>query len=513
MKNLLRRITPTTAIVGIACMASAMGQPPKAIAQETRPAVNPVPEAVIMFKNVNVFNGIDGELKNVDVLVVNNKIERIGKDLPTSGSYEIDAAEKVSREVAVNSHINANQYTVTINEKSGKTVKKTVAVQVVDGGGRTLMPGLIDSHVHLSLYTPFSVSRQTIDPWMSAVVGSERAQLMLMRGFTTVRDLGGASTYLTKAIDNGVIIGPRIYSANRMIAQTSGHGDMRAFLDPHPNLEGNKVTSYWEEYHTIIADGPDECLRAGRISLRNGAHFLKTFTSGGVTSEFDPLYMVQYTPSEIRAIRTASDQWKTYTTAHCFTDEGAKLAVENGVKCLEHVPMVSEETVKMLVDKGIFMELNVATILGRSLEELEAVMSPASFAKVKIAIEGQLKALESIAKYEDAKVVYGTDLVAPWGQPTLQAEDQLQLAEFGFYAKYFGNLRALRTATSTPGELCALTGPRNPYQEGKLGVIEEGAYADIILVDGNPLEDISIMSTDKNFHLVMKDGVIYKNEL
>lgn len=140
-------------------------------------------------------------------------------------------------------------------------------------------------------------------------------------------------------------------------------------------------------------------------------------------------------------------------------------------------------------------------------------MSPASFAKAKIAIEGQLIALEAIAKYPETKVVYGTDLVSPWGQATLQAEQALQLAEFPFYADYFGNFRALKAATGTGGELAALTGPNNPWQDGPLGVIEEGAYADILLVDGNPLEDINVMTDDVNFDLIMKDGSVYKNTL
>ncbi len=426
-----------------------------------------------LFTNVHVFDGMtDGRIENASVLVEGNLIKSVSEN-------SIDAA--------------------------GATV--------IDGGGRTLMPGLIDSHVHLSLYTPFAASRQNIDPYMAAILAAERYEAMLLRGFTTVRDLGGYTSYLNKGQNEGFLNGPRLYGAGRFISQTSGHGDMRAWNDPHPNIEGNGVTNYWEQYHTTIADGPDEVLRAGRISLRNGAHFLKIFTSGGVTSEFDPLHMTQYTPEEVQAAVQAADQWKTYVTAHAFTDEAVRLAVENGAKGVEHAPLITEDTAKMLEEKGIFVELNVATILGRSLEELEAVMSPASFAKVKIAIEGQLVALEAIAKYPDTKVVYGSDLVSPWGQATLQAEQALHLAEFPFYAEYFGNFRALRAATGTGGELAALTGPNNPWQEGPLGVIQEGAYADILLVDGNPLEDIMIMTSDENFDLIMKDGVIYKNEL
>lgn len=429
--------------------------------------------AQTLITNVHIFDGMnDGRIENASVLVEGNLIQRVSAD-----TIEADGAT------------------------------------VIDGGGRTLMPGLIDSHVHLSLYTPFAASRQTIDPFMAAILAAERYEAMLMRGFTTVRDLGGYTSYLNKGQNQGFLNGPRLYGAGRFISQTSGHGDMRAWNDPHPNIEGNGVTNYWEKYHTTIADGPDEVLRAGRISLRNGAHFLKIFTSGGVTSEFDPLHMTQYTPEEVQAAVKAADQWQTYITAHAFTDEAVRLAVDNGAKGVEHVPLITDDTARMLAEKGIFVELNVATILGRSLEELKAVMSPASFEKVKISIEGQLIALKAIAKYPETKVVYGSDLVSPWGQATLQAEQALQLAEFPFYAEYFGNYRALRAATGTGGELAALTGPNNPWQDGPLGVIKEGAYADILLVDGDPLQDIEVMTDDKNFDLIMKDGRIYKNTL
>lgn len=276
-----------------------------------------------LFTNVQVFDGMnDGRIENASVLVEGNLIKTVSTE-----AIEADGAT------------------------------------VIDGGGRTLMPGLIDSHAHLSLYTPFAASRQTIDPYMAAILAAERFEAMLSRGFTTVRDLGGYTSYLTRGQNEGFLHGPRLYGAGRFISQTSGHGDMRAWTDPHPNIEGNGVTNYWEQYHTTIADGADEVLRAGRISLRNGAHFLKIFTSGGVTSEFDPLHMTQYTPEEVQAAVKAADQWQTYVTAHAFTDEAVRLAVDNGAKGVEHVPLITDDTARMLAEKGIFVELNVATIL------------------------------------------------------------------------------------------------------------------------------------------------------
>ena len=426
-----------------------------------------------LIKNVNIFDGTSDQLAiGQDVLVENNLIKQVGTNLSPTDS-----------------------------------------TTVIDGGGRTLMPGLIDSHLHLSIYTPFSESRQKYDPFQAAVVAGVRCEKLLMRGYTTVRDLGGYSKYLTNAIEKGLIPGPRVYGAGRMISQTGGHGDMRGWNDPHPNIEGNGVTNYWERYHTTIADGPDEVLRAGRIALRNGAHFLKIFTSGGTSSEYDPLYMVQFTPEEIQAAVTAAKQYKTYVATHVYTDEGVKIAVENGVQVMEHIPLITEPTAKLLAEKGIISVMsNAVTLAPGQKEKLKANFSPESYAKALITLQGAEDALKAVIRHK-TKVAFGSDLVSTLDL-TIPYEEAMQLREFEVLDLYkMDPLQALAGFTSVGGELLKMTGPRNPWQDGPIGVIQEGAYADILIVDGNPMSDLKIMADDGNFKLIMKDGVIYKNNL
>lgn len=246
--------------------------------------------------------------------------------------------------------------------------------------------------------------------------------------------------------------------------------------------------------------------------LQNCFPFVLPQSPGGVSSEFDPLHMQQYSPAEIRAAVAVADQWKTYVTTHSFTDDAVRMAVEDGVRCIEHVPFISDEVAELLEKEGIFVEVNLSTVLGRPLSELQQILSPSSFAKLKIAIDGMTKAMVHIGRHKDIKLVYGSDLVAPWDK-TMSTEARLQLGEFAILEKYVGALRELRAATSLGGELAALTGPNNPWQEGPLGVVEEGAYADLLIVDSNPLEDISVMGNAGNFRVIMKDGIIYRNTL
>ncbi len=434
-------------------------------------AVSQEPPATTLFTNVRVFDGVTEGLTRTDVLVEGNLIRQVGSDIESSGAT------------------------------------------VIDGGGRTLMPGLIDSHLHLSIYTPFSQSRQTMDPFMTAVVSVKRVELLLKRGYTTVRDLGGYSKYLTDAINKGVIIGPRVFGAGRMISQTSGHGDMRGWNDPHPNIEGNGVINYWERYHTTIADGPDEFLRAGRIALRNGAHFLKVFTSGGTSSEFDPLYMVQSTAEELQAAVAAAKQWKTYVAVHAYTDEGVNHALDNGVAVIEHAPLITEPTVRRLKKEGVITVQSTATTLAPGQKErFKEIFSPESYAKALVTIDGADVSLKAIIKHE-AKVAFGSDLVSTL-DGTIPYEQEMQLREWEVLDAYgMPAIQALRGFTSVGGELLAMTGPRNPWQDGPVGVIQPGAYADILLVNGDPFESLLVMTDEENFHLVMKDGVIYKNTL
>jgi len=424
-----------------------------------------------LFRNVNVFDGKSDELAmSVDVLVEGNLIKQVDAGLQSASG-----------------------------------------AMVIDGDGRTLMPGLIDSHVHFTFYPPIaSVMRDELDPFFLGILAAPRAERFLMNGFTTVRDIGGPAKYIQKAIEYGIIIGPRVFPSEAVITQTRGHGDFRAYNDQHPNMTGGTY-HYMDRYLAIIADGPTEIRRGVRESLRNGATQIKTFTGGGVTSEFDPLYAVQYTPEEIRYIVEAAAQSKTYVSAHSHPDDGIRLAVENGIQCVEHGPFLSEKTAKLMAKKGTFLVPTTFGVLGTPLDVYETMLSPASFAKLKEVYEVYPTALRAAVKY-NVKMAYGTDFVGGWQDQATRDENQGK--EFLTLTKFMEPVAALKMATGNAGELAAMTGPNNPWQDGPLGVIKAGAYADILLIDGNPLEDIEIMTDpDSNFRIIMKDGKIYKNTL
>ncbi len=425
----------------------------------------------ILFKNVSIFDGTSEKLiTGKDVLIEGNLIKKIAAEIKAEGA------------------------------------------EVIDGGGRTIMPGLVDSHVHFSAFTPFAgEARATVDPFMAGAVGAVRAPAMLMRGVTSARDLGGPSYHLKKLIAEGVIAGPRITGAGTMITQTSGHGDFRDYNAKHPVISGEGPQHWYERYFSIISDGEDDVRRASRETLRNQANFLKLFTSGGITSEFDPLHMVQYSPAEIRTAVEVADQWGTYVATHTFNDAGVKMSVEAGVKNVEHVPLITDKTAKLLKKKGTYVGITAGSVLNRSLEDLKKIMNEKSYKKMLFATNSYKKALGYLADH-DAKIVIGTDLVSSW-QVTVEAEEEYQLLEPKALKPYFSNIQILRGVTSAGGELMQLAGKNQPYNDGPLGVIKEGAYADLLLVKGNPLKDVMVITDDKNFGIIMKDGKIYKNTL
>ena len=423
-----------------------------------------------LFINVKVFDGTSDTLKNQDVLVEDNLIKQVGGNIAPPDD-----------------------------------------AMVIDGGGRTLMPGMIDSHVHFTFYPPInSTMRNDLDPFFLGLLAGPRAERWLMNGFTTVRDAGGPSKYVQKAIESGLIIGPRVFPSEAVITQTRGHGDFRNVNDAHPNMSGGTY-HFMERYIGFIADGPTEIRRGVRESLRLGATQIKTFTGGGVTSEFDPLYAVQYTPEEIRYIVEAAAQSKTYVTAHSHPDDGIRLAVENGIQCIEHGPFMSEATAKLMAEKGTFFVPTTFAVLGVPMEYAKSILSSASFAKLKEVFDAYPAAMRA-ATMHNVKMAFGSDHVGGWQDQFVKDKDQGK--EFLTLVQFMDNVDALRMATSNAGELAAMTGPNNPWQEGRLGIIEEGAYADILIVDGNPLENIEILADpDNKINVIMKDGKFFKNTL
>ena len=428
--------------------------------------------AQTLFTNVNVFDGVNEQLiENANVLVEGNLIKTISADA-------IDAPNAT----------------------------------VLDGGGRTLMPGLHDMHTHISISRPVAGDNRTdMTPFLVGAVAAARAEGMLMNGFTTIRDIGGPAKYIQRAIDAGVVIGPRVLPTEAFITQTSGHGDFRNRTDPNPNINSRGSTNYIDQYYSCFADGPTEVRRCGREALGGGATQLKIFTGGGVASEKDPLHSVQFSAEEIQAAVATAAQWKTYVSAHAFTDESIMHAVENGVQVIEHGPLMTEESAILMAKKGTWLVPSVAAILDLDMETFKKISSPETYAKGLALVDGVAKEMEYAVKH-GVKMAFGTDLLADWENAVTY--DKSANVEFRYLAQFMPNVDALRMATGLAGQLHALSGPNTPYKDGPTGVIKKGAYADIILVNGNPLEDIDVMvEPGKNFVLIMKDGEIYKNTI
>jgi imidazolonepropionase-like amidohydrolase len=372
---------------------------------------------------------------------------------------------------------------------------------VIDGGGRVLMPGIIEAHTHLSLPLPISRVMNSEDWMYIATLAGKEAERILMRGWTTVRDIGGPTQGLAKAIDEGHAIGPRIYTSAMFISQTSGHGDFRALNDGHPNMGGSGNT--WGQRYALLADGPAEVSRAVRESLRHGATAIKVMAGGGISSEYDPIDTTQYSVEELRAAVEAAEQWNTYVAVHAYTDAAVRNALDAGVKVIEHGHLLSEDTLRLLKQKGAILSTQTFSFAKAFMGRLPSETA----AKAKIVLEG-VDNLMRTAKKLGIQVAFGTDAFGS------SRAFEGAVKEFGARLEWFTSLEILKQATSGNARLLALTGPRNPYQEGPLGVIEEGAYADLLIVDGNPLEDVRILEDyQNNIRLIMKDGVVYKNTL
>jgi imidazolonepropionase-like amidohydrolase len=388
----------------------------------------------------------------------------------------------------------------------GKLIKALVAssdkvadADVIDCGGRTLMPGMIDAHWHSILAAFSQMAAMTADIAYVHLVAAQEAERTVLRGFTTVRDVGGPSFALKRAIDEGRIPGPRIYPSGAMISQTSGHGDFRMRTElprtPQSNLSVTEQAGI-----SAIADGEAEVLRRVREQLMLGASQIKIMGGGGVASSYDPIDALQYTEPEMKAAVAAATDWGTYVAIHAYTSAAVRRALVCGVKSIEHGQLADEETVKRIADAGAWWSIQPF------LADADANTYPMPEQRqnqIMIA-EGTVRAIELGRKY-NVKMALGTDILF---SPKGTATQGKQLAKF---ARWYGNAEALRLLTSGNAELVGLSGPRNPYP-GKLGRIEAGAYADILVIDGNPLDDISLIADpSQTMKLIMKDGRIHKN--
>lgn len=373
--------------------------------------------------------------------------------------------------------------------------------QIIDCGGRTLMPGLIDAHWH-SLFAPLPIAvLMTADVGYLYLAAAAEAERTLLRGFTTIRDLGGPAFALKQVIDQGLISGPRIYPSGAMISQTGGHGDFRLRREI-PRSDGE--LSHSERVGaSAIADGPDEVLRRVREQLLLDASQIKLAGGGGIASLYDPLDSIQYGPDEIRAAVGAAADWNTYVTVHLYTPAAIRRYVQAGVRCIEHGHLADEDAARMIVDHGVWWSLQPF------LAELRGDRYPdggPQQRKQQMVWAGTDRAYQLAIRHK-AKIAWGTDILfAPEGT----AKQGKNLAAM---TRWFTPAQALTMATCDNGVLMALSGPRNPY-DGKLGVIEKDAFADILVVDGDPTNDLSVMADpESNLKVIMKDGRVHKNKL
>ena len=383
---------------------------------------------------------------------------------------------------------------------SAKISSPTQDVVKINGGGKTLMPGLIDVHVHMvfgSLTMTQMMSPDMSEEMLMNKVG-EASHKMLMRGFTSVRDAGGPIFPLKLAIDKGKVVGPRIWPSGATISQTAGHGDFRT-PDERSRRFFGKASRAEELGATFIADGRDEVLTATRENLRFGASQIKLMAGGGTSSAYDPIDVTQYTFDEMKAAVDAAEDWGTYVMVHAYTPRAVQRAVEAGVKSIEHGQMLDEETLKILAKKGVWLSL-------QNLMDNNDNMDEQRKEKRKPVLDGQDK-VWPLAKKLGVKLAWGTDFLF---EPELNDEQNSYILRL---QKWFTNAEILKMITQDNGELLQLSGLRSPYP-GKLGVVEEQALADLILVDGNPLKDLSLIANpDKNFLVIIKDGQIYKNTI
>jgi imidazolonepropionase-like amidohydrolase len=396
-----------------------------------------------------------------------------------------------------------------IIKRIAKNIKAPDDALRIDGAGKTLIPGLSDAHVHLSATMSGGELRNNTHWMYSAIRTAKAAENFLMLGFTTVRDLGGPVFGVKRAIDEGLIPGPRIYPSGAYISQTSGHGDFRNANEPSVLLSGGQRLPSDFLGWSFVVDGEAEVLKAARENLRKGATQLKVMAGGGIASDFDPIHSVQFTSKELEAAVQAAADWDTYVAVHIYESKGAIRALNAGVKCLDHGHLLNEETIKLIKEKDAwlvpqaFWNDTPASFWVPGMDTIPEALNK----KIKPVLEGTDNVFK-LAKRHDVNVGFGSDAYGDLGY------ESYALTEFTSRTKWYSNLEILKQATTENSKLFSLSGKLNPYAKGKIGVIEEGAYADLLIYNGNPLENMEVIANPKeNLKLIMKDGKIYKNEL
>lgn len=368
----------------------------------------------------------------------------------------------------------------------------------IDCGGRSVIPGLIDAHWHATLASVSQVVALTQDIGLVHLLAGQQAGATLQRGFTTVRDVGGPAFGLKAAVDRGVVEGPRIFPSGAMISQTSGHGDFR-FPNQLPLMPSDKADYAMQNGMTAITDGPADVLRRTREQLMKGASQIKIMAGGGVASPSDPIDSTQFLEEEMRAAVQAADDWNTYVCAHVYTSRGIQRCIRAGVKSIEHGQLADEETVRMMADNGVWWSLQPFL----ADEDSNQYADPAAIAAQKMVAEGTMRAFD-LARTHSVNWAFGSDVL--FGGAEKQGRHLTKLARF------MTPLEALHRATGAAGQLLAMSGPRAPY-DGRLGVIAPGAFADLLVVEGDPEASLAWLEDTGNLRLIVKNGRIHKNSL
>src|SRR5580700_11117187 len=460
LQSLTRRITADLSrrgfVAGIGASVAALGFPRAARAQGVS---NPTPP--IVFTNFLLFDGKSNALRGgLSLIVEGGRIKAVASGNPAGPE----------------------------------------GARTIDCGGRVVLPILIDAHWHCMFAALPIPTLFAADVGYIFLAASAEAERTLMRGFTTVRDLGGPSFALKQAIDDGLATGPRIYPSGAMITTTGGHGDLRPLSDLPRNPGG--PLSYMERTGAAnIADSADEVRLRVREQLLQGASQIKLMGGGGVASPRTTLDMSTFSEPEFRAGVEAAADRNTYVAVHAYPSAQIKRAIAAGVQCIEHGHLMDKATAMLMAEKDIWLSTqpfvsddDFPPLTGQSRINLLQVIAGTN-------------TVYTLAKEQNIKTAFGTDLLF---SSTITERQGLMLTHL---THWYDNADILKMATSVNAELLAMSGPRNPYQ-GKLGVIEEGALADLLVIDGNPLDDIGLVARpDKNFMVIMKDGKIYKDTL
>lgn len=380
----------------------------------------------------------------------------------------------------------------TVREVSNRPIKSAAATRI-DLAGKTLMPGLIDCHVHVVATMANLGLNATLPSSLATLRSVGVLSGMLKRGFTTVRDAGGADFGLKLAVEEGTVAGPRLFIAGRALSQTGGHGDFRGrFDDREWCLCHARLGSI-----SRVADGVDAVRKAAREEIKAGADQIKVMASGGVASPTDPIAFLGFSRDELMAIVEEAGNAKTYVMAHAYTAEAIRRAVECGVRTIEHGNLVDAPTAAFMAKKGAYMVPTLATYEALATEAASLGMPADSVAKIE-AVRGKgLEALD-ICRKAGVKMAYGSDLLADMHRH--------QSNEFVLRARVLPASEVLASATTVAAEVLGM--------EGKLGIVAPGAVADLLVVDGDPLRDISILAGQgERLLAIMKAGAFHKNAL